>query len=118
MAHVMFFIVLAVCFALWLLPVWLPAFASFLVRRRASCEIKWSLRAASLASLAIAVVAWRANRPLLETSEFAASGLDFVARTFAWTWAGGFACTIAALIVGAGVRLMRHRRSRQGSGEA
>jgi hypothetical protein len=72
-----------------------------------------------LASLAIALlVAWRAHRQMLGPSDFFAPDLGAIARTLAWTWAGGFACTVAALIVGAGLRLIRQRRSRQGSGEA
>jgi hypothetical protein len=115
---VIVFIVLAVWFALWLLPVWLPVLASFCVKPRDWCEIRWSLRAASLASLAIGLVAWKAHHPVLGDSEFLAPDLHAIAHTLAWTWAGGLACTVAALIVGARLRLVRQRRSKPGSGEA
>jgi hypothetical protein len=114
---VIVFMVLAVGFAVWLLPAWLPFLASFLVKPRTWCEIKWSLRVASLASLAIAVVAWRAHQSLLGPSDFFAPDLHAIATTVAWTWAGGFASSVAALIAGAALHAIRRKRSGLGSGE-
>ena len=108
--------VLAVWLAVWLLPVYVLILASFRVKQQDWREVKWSLRAASLPSLAIGVAAMRAHDPLI--GEFVVPDFGHIAHTVLWTWAGGLGCAVAAFIVGACLRLIRQRRSKPGSGDA
>ena len=102
--------VLAVWLAVWLLPVYGLILASALVNPRDWCEVKWSLRVAAFASGAIGVAAWHAHGPLI--GEFVIPDFGQIGHTLAWTWAGGLGCAVVALIVGAGLRVIRQRNSK------
>ena len=108
--------VLAVWLAVWLLPVYVLILAGALVNPRDWREIKWSLRVAAFASGAIGVAAWHAHGPLI--GEFVIPDFGQIAQTVAWTWAGGLGCAVVALIVGAGLRVIRQRHSKPRPGAA
>jgi len=108
--------VLAVWLAVWLLPVYVLILASVLVNPQDWREVKWSLRVAAFASGAIGVAAWHTHGPLI--GEFAVPDFGQIARTVAWTWAGGLGCAVVALIVGVGLRLIRQRSSKPRTGAA